>query len=489
MRITSSDIYNLYQPSFCALRVFLKERDEAEVEPSEYQKVLQDLGKRHEKNHLSTLGPYEDISEGTLEARAARTLSAVASGAAVIYQPVLRAEIVLNGEACEIIGIPDFLIRVGTNYRIRDAKISRHADEETHYETVLQLNLYGWLFERILGRPSVGLEVLLGDGTLLTIPYDGEVAALAQLQTIHDIKSRPTEFYEPVGWTKCGSCGFSGRCWRTADAGDDVSRLRDVDAGLARELHNQNIFTVDQLIQTFNATNLSEFRRPWGQRMQRVGKKAESILLNADALKSSRMIVKGKPALPQALNYVVFDIEGMPPKLDELEKIYLWGLQVFGEKPTPAMMSVSGFGADGDRQGWVDFLSSCSKVFAEYGEIPFLHWHHYEKTNLQHYVTRHGDPDGTAARIARNLVNLLPITEEAIVLPVPSYSLKVVEKLTGFVRQLDNAGGDWAMATYIRAVETGDETLRQELMGRIIAYNKEDLEGTWATFQWLRSYA
>lgn len=45
------------------------------------------------------------------------------------------------------------------------------------------------------------------------------------------------------------------------------------------------------------------------------------------------------------------------------------------------------------------------------------------------------------------------------------------------------------MATYIRAVETHDEALRQELMERIIAYNKEDFEGTWATFQWLRSFA
>jgi predicted RecB family nuclease len=45
------------------------------------------------------------------------------------------------------------------------------------------------------------------------------------------------------------------------------------------------------------------------------------------------------------------------------------------------------------------------------------------------------------------------------------------------------------MASYIRAVETQDEVLRQELMDRIIAYNKEDLEGTWAVFQRLRSFA
>lgn len=41
------------------------------------------------------------------------------------------------------------------------------------------------------------------------------------------------------------------------------------------------------------------------------------------------------------------------------------------------------------------------------------------------------------------------------------------------------------MANYIKAVETEDENLRRELMDKIVAYNKEDLEGTWAVFKWL----
>lgn len=489
MRMTASDIYDLYQPSECPLRVYLKHRGVPETEPSEYQKVLQELGARHERNHLNTLGPFEDISQGTLPNRAARTMTAVSSGAAIIYQPVLMTEFNLAGEDCEIIGIPDLLIRNGTGYLIRDTKISRHAEEENHYETVLQLNLYGWLFERVFSSSPAGLQVLLGDGTLQPIAYDGGVSVEAKLRTIYDLKNRATEFYEPVGWTKCTSCGFFDRCWQNAEAADDVARLGDVDEGLAREFYSQNILTVEQLLQSFDATTLGDFRRPWGQRMQRVGKKAEDILANAHALKSGNVIVIGKPAVPLSPRHVVFDIEGMPPQLDELEKIYLWGIQVFGDRPRTAMVAVSGFGPDGDRQGWFDFLANCSTVFGEYGDLPFLHWHHYEKTNLQRYVARHGDRDGIAARVMRNLVDLLPIAKRALVLPAPSYSLKVVEKFAGFERGLEEGGGDWAMATYIRAVETQDEILRQELMDRIIAYNKEDLEGTWAVFQWLRSFA
>ena len=56
------------------------------------------------------------------------------------------------------------------------------------------------------------------------------------------------------------------------------------------------------------------------------------------------------PGLPQAANYVMFDLEGMPPHLTELDKIYLWGMQVYGTNPNGFMPAVAGFGPDGDRE-------------------------------------------------------------------------------------------------------------------------------------------
>jgi predicted RecB family nuclease len=86
-----------------------------------------------------------------------------------------------------------------------------------------------------------------------------------------------------------------------------------------------------------------------------------------------------------------------------------------------------------------------------------------------------------------NLLNLLPITRDAVVLPLPSYSLKVIERYVNYKRRLDEYGGQWAMATFIEATETDDEGKRKELMDKIIAYNKEDLEATWAVFEWLKA--
>jgi predicted RecB family nuclease len=102
------------------------------------------------------------------------------------------------------------------------------------------------------------------------------------------------------------------------------------------------------------------------------------------------------------------------------------------------------------------------------------------------YIKRFG-PSEIATRVKKNLFDLLPITQKSVVLPLSSYSLKVVEQYVGFKRQLEEYGGDWAMAKYIEATETQDEAARATLMNKILDYNREDLEATWAVLQWLNA--
>jgi predicted RecB family nuclease len=75
----------------------------------------------------------------------------------------------------------------------------------------------------------------------------------------------------------------------------------------------------------------------------------------------------------------------------------------------------------------------------------------------------------------------------SVVLPLPIYSLKVVEQYVGFRRTQDEYGGSWAMAQFILATETDDEAKRNILMAEILKYNEEDLAATWAVFDWLRN--
>ena len=91
-----------------------------------------------------------------------------------------------------------------------------------------------------------------------------------------------------------------------------------------------------------------------------------------------------------------------------------------------------------------------------------------------------------AAAPAFDISDLLTVAKNSIVIPVPSFSLKVIEKYIGFKRSQDEFGGQWAMAMFIEAVETSDESKRKQLMDEILKYNEEDLAATWAVFQRLR---
>ncbi len=207
--------------------------------------------------------------------------------------------------------------------------------------------------------------------------------ALAVLEEIVNFKSSASEFYSPVGWSKCNACAFFKYCWPKAEKAKDVALVFGVDQGLAIQLHQDGITTPKQLLQNFNEDTLSEFQRPYGRGMRKVGKTAYSIMYMAEALVSGEETVLQKPDIPESSNYAMFDLEGLPPYLNETEKIYLWGMQVFGANPGEFLAATAGFGEDGDKQGWEDFLQKANTIFEEYGDIPFVHWHHYQTTPIQ----------------------------------------------------------------------------------------------------------
>ena len=215
MRLSASDIISLYRPTLCALRIYLREQRVPESVPDVFEEILRKLGERHEQEHLATLGRYEDMSAVPSDARVQKTLDAVRNRVAVVYQGELASEATLDGTSVTVIGRPDFLIWDGDGYLIRDSKLSRKVDDKHHVEIALQLQLYGWLFERLVGKPVKRLQVHAGGGDIIEVPYDGGTAALAELDRILKVKRLGAEPYEPLGWTKCsGGCGYYDRCWQ-----------------------------------------------------------------------------------------------------------------------------------------------------------------------------------------------------------------------------------------------------------------------------------
>jgi len=488
MRLTPSDVYTYYRPSKCGLRITLRQKGIEETPPGPYEQVVERLGQEHEKAHLATFPSVIDLSSGTPEERLNRTKQEVQKQASVIYHGLLKANTAIAGTECEIVGEPDFMITEAEgSFIVRDSKISRKINEKDHPEIILQMGLYGWLYEETFGVPPNKLQVHCGTDDIIDVPYDNGAAALELLEEVLRCKRATSEPYSPVGWSKCNGCRFFGYCWPQAEEGRDVAIIAGVDQGLALALREQGIKKANELLASYDEKQLAEFQRPWGKKTRRVGKQAEAIIRMARALTSGQEILIQAPSVPESPNYVMFDLEGLPPHLDEIEKIYLWGMQIFGDRPSEYSAATAGIGTDGDREGWEDFLQKAKDIFGKYGDILFVHWHHYERVRIDMYIERFGDTDDIAARVKENLLDLLPITQKSIALPLPSYSLKVIEQYVGFERTQKEYGGSWAMAKYIEATEMADEQQRTQVIDEILRYNKEDLEATWAVLQWLKS--
>ena len=194
---------------------------------------------------------------------------------------------------------------------------------------------------------------------------------MAHIVATRSAKEAP---YSPVGWSKCGDCEYKPRCWQAAEDNRDIARVAGVDQSLAITLRAQGVTTPEQLLESFDEPKLSALPRPWGKKQRPVGDKASRrILLMARVLTSGKLQVLQQPVIPEHPNYVMFDLEGLPPFLDALDKIYLWGTKVYGSNGSTVRTATAGFGPDGDRDGWFTFLEHAREIFAQHGDIPFVH--------------------------------------------------------------------------------------------------------------------
>jgi predicted RecB family nuclease len=511
LRLKATDIYDYYRPNECERRVALRARKEPEQETdSPFDDLLRNLGHRHEAAHLATLPAVVDLNPDAHDqpTRERLTLESIRANAPAIYQPRFRLEFPLDGEPCELIGEPDFLIRdpARRGYVIRDSKLARNIGSRRHLAIPLQLKIYAFLFERLVGKPALGLEVHAGTGEIVPVTYEAEAEVLDALRNHRRMRAVDPAGYEPVGVSKCDGCGYEDRCWNEAEAARDVALLPTASQKRARELHARGITSIGQISAAVDDPAHHDYfwtgKKPIRKRF------VSALLKSAESHDTNTAILTDDPQpLPIARNYAMFDLEGLPPYADDLDRTYLWGVKVFGETPSPYLPAQSGFGPDGDREGWFAFLDLAARLFTQYGpDLPFIHWSSHEKTRVTEYVRRYGDVPlptpsdpgravgaglaparvGIAAQVLSNLTDLYALTKASIVLPLPSYSLKVVDQYVGYRRTLADANGIWSIAEYIKATETNDPAKRAEIVNQILAYNEEDLDATWAVMEWLR---
>ena len=412
----------------------------------------------------------------------------VAEGERVIYQGALRAETTLAGTEVEIVGVPDFLLPARS--RLCDPRLEARPPDRRplprdraparHLRLAVRADL-----RRAAGR-APGPQRRRRDRRH---PLRG------RRRGARDPGADPPR---PARRRRAPRAGRDGQVRGAAGSSSAAGHPRSSAArsaccrgrgGLAGELERRGVETIDQLLERYDADSLAEVERPWGKGMKKVGEQAAArILAGARALAEDRPIVLQPPAIPEHPNYVMFDLEGMPPQLDELEKIYLWGMQVFGERPGEFRAATAGFGPRGDREGWEAFLAEAAAIFAEHGDIPFVHWASYERAKINLYLDRYGDRDGIAARVKRQPPR--PAPDHLRVRRPPPLQLQPQGRrgrspATSASSRSTAATGRWRATS--RRPRPRTRRCGRRSWTQILAYNREDLEATWAVMQWLIS--
>ena len=524
MNLSPSSIASLSQPSKCERRTWLKDVEKLKPAPNDgFAEFIIEQGLRHEAEVLERLradfSKLDVVDLGPLKHPEAvkRTSELVAQGDTLIYQAHFESQASVEGEEVTLVGYPDFLIPEGGGWIIGDAKLVRSIHKQGNDGTLKeksdkkaifhQLRLYGWLFEQSFPGIPFQLRVYNGSGEIETVDYKGAIEPFSELARVLAIRKLESEPSELVGWTKCNPCGFRERCWPRAVEDEELGYIVDITAGLGKRLLDAGYNSYPEVRKQLDERQLAGIKSPSaGPDNQSNRDGARRILENIEAVESGQSIrrkdsngdlIKIAASVSSDENYVMFDLEGLPPDRDEAEKVYLWGMQVFGRDKGDFIAALADFGVEGDRNGWEEFLRQSRSLLLDNPGIRFVHWHSYEKTRINQYIKRfRDDSHGTASDVLDALLDLLPITKAAVAVPAPSYSLKVIEKLSevkaisGFARTADEvAKGDDSIAAYIEAIETNDMARRTEIVDAILAYNQEDLEATWAVQLWLQQLA
>ena len=393
-------------------------------------------------------------------------------------------------------GTADFIERVvddetgAVTFEPIDSKLTRKEAKPGH---VLQLCFYSDGIEALTGVAPERMHIWLGSGHLETLrinefrPYWRRLRQRLAL----DLKSGPRTVTEPEPCAHCQFCEFNPVCdkqWREERSTVLVARIRKAERS---ELTTSGVTTIDTLARAAAPMNrLKDERLDWliqqaslqcladdSDRMPYAIQDTPDGAGDAEADDYKHRLPK-----PDAGD-VFIDFEGHPFWTVERGLFFLFGLlerQDSGEWDFQARWAHTEDDERAAAAELIDYLARRRK------ERPGMHIYHYnntERTALESLA----DGNPVAESQIKDLVStgafvdLYRTVLTSIQIGAESYSLKRVEKLTGFERSHEIDTGAGAVVTYESFLLSRDSAE----LSKISNYNQDDVRATLAVRDWL----
>jgi uncharacterized protein len=466
---------------------------------------------RAQGREIAEIRPPDTVSPSRqIRSEHAATLQAMRGGAEVIYQAVLLDE--------RRLGYADFLQRVETpsdlgpwSYEVVDTKLARQPSAPA----VLQICMYSDLLGAMQGRLPEKMHLVLGGVQRETVSLRvADYAAYYRLvaREFEALLDSPEEVYpvptkpELVG--HCDFCSWTLECraqWRRED---DLALVAGLSTRQRRALHDIDITT---------RGGLADPSPPLPERVEGVSPEALARVQKQAAIQvrgEGRVISERIPperdrdkalvpdrglwALPEPSPGDLFlDLEGDPfYGSDEVDGIdYLFGAiepaqtAAAGEPLFHAFWSIEdgNVSTAAERQAFEDCIDLIMDRWTAYPGMHVYHYAPYETGAMKRLAGRYATRESEVDQLLRGqvFVDLYRVVRQGIRASVESYSIKRLEPLYNFKREIDLRDAGESIVEFEHWLEPEPDTDRDALLDQIKAYNRDDCISTWYLRDWL----
>ncbi|HKG56523.1 MAG TPA: TM0106 family RecB-like putative nuclease [Candidatus Limnocylindrales bacterium] len=490
------------------------DRNDAELD------IIRKRGFDHERRYLEDLraaskrvveialdGSIEDRGD-QLRAAAGATEAAMSDGPDVIYQATFfdgtwrgHADFLLRVDA------PDRPSRWGPwHYEVADTKLARHVKASA----VLQICSYVDQLERVQGVRPEWMHVALGGSARAVerLRVDDYMAyfRFARSRFI-EAMGGPAATFPPLGTypepvEHCDVCRWAIECGLRRRKDDHLSLVAGITSRQRHGLEERGIATLADLGRLplpmdppLEGTSDAALLRVREQARIQLEGRLERRMKHELLLPEPGQPIDAERGLaslpPPSQNDLFLDLEGDPYAFDDGID-YLFGiLETDGTFHAFWSRGDDGtFSWEGEKRAFervVDF------IVARLDADPTLHVFHYaayEPTAFKRLMGRHATRENEVDRLLRGgvLVDLLRVVRQSIRASVESYSIKKIEPLYGFEREIELRDAGSSIVAFEEWLELGEgDRPAATHLERIEAYNRDDVRSTEKLRDWLES--
>jgi uncharacterized protein len=489
--------------------------------------IIRKRGFQHEERYLAELREGgkrvvtidrlddEDRAE-QVRRQAAETIAAMAAGADVVFQATF-----FDGRW---LGYADFLLRVDDpsrpstwgpwHYEVADTKLARHVKAGA----VLQMCSYVEQLTGLQGLAPEHMHVVLGGSAHETASlrcddylayYRAAKERFEEAVLGSERHPAPAPAYPPTATypepvDHCDVCRWAPECAARRRADDHLSLVAGISARQRKALASRGIQTLTALAGSpipfdppLDGASAAATERVREQaRIQLEGRGREvplhELLLPApgEPIDAER----GLATLPEPdPGDLFFDIEGDPYAFDDGID-YLFGvLDVAGTFTAfwsfdPARPDDIDLAGEKDAfERFIDFVQARRR------QHPGMHVYHYapyEPTALKRLMGRHATREADVDELLRGgvLIDLYRAVRQGLRASVESYSIKKLEPMYGFAREIDLRDAGSSIVAFEQWLELGDGNRPgSDILARIEGYNRDDVISNARLRDWLET--